>query len=93
MNFDFLSIIKFDKLYIFVLKNIEQKCVFNVISISLSITNDLNCLVTVTQHFELIVKLFSKSLISLVISTKINNIKALIKAMKIMILVMIVTMF
>ena len=46
MNFDFLLTIKFNELYIFVLKNIKQKCVFNAISISLSAVNDLNHLMT-----------------------------------------------
>ena len=93
MNFDFLLAIKFNKLYIFMSENIEQKHVFNVINISLSITSDLNHLMTVTQHFKLIVKLFLKSLISLMISIEINNMKALMKTMKTMILAMTVTVF
>ena len=84
-------IIKFDELYIFVLENIEQEHVFNVISISLSAANDLNHLMTVTQHFELIMKLFLKFLISLVILTEINDMKILMKTMKTIILVMTVT--
>ena len=93
MNFDFLSAIKFDELYTFILKNIKQECVFNVISISLNIVNNLNCLMTVTQCFKFTVKLFLKSLISLMILTKINDMKALMKAIKIMILVITVTAF
>ena len=93
MNFNFSLIIKFNKLYIFMLKNIKQEHVFNAINISFSITSDLNHLMTVTQHFKFIVKLFLKSLISLMILIKINNIKTLIKVMKIMIFIMIVTAF
>ena len=90
MNFDFSSAIKFNKLYIFVLKNIEQEHVFNVINISLNAASNLNHLVTVIQCFKLIVKFFSKSLISSMILTEINNMKALMKAMKTMIFTMIV---
>ena len=93
MNFNFLSIIKFNKLYIFMLENIEQKHVFNVINISFNITSDLNCLMIATQHFKLIIKFFLKFLISSVISTEINNMKTLIKAMKTMILVITVIAF
>ena len=93
MNFNFLLTIKFNKLYTFVSENIEQECAFNAISISLSTINDLNHLVTVTQHFELIMKLFLKLLISSVILIKINNMKTLTKAMKIMIFIMTVTVF
>ena len=93
MNFNFLSAIKFNELYTFMLKNIEQECVFNVINISLSAVSNLNCLMTVTQHFKFIVKLFLKFLISLMILIKINNIKTLMKAMKIMIFIMIVIVF
>ena len=93
MNFNSLLIIKFNELYIFILKNIEQEHVFNAISISFSITSNLNHLMTITQHFKLIVKLFLKSLILSMISTKTNDIKTLIKAIKIMILAMIVTTF
>ena len=75
------------------LKNIKQECVFNVININLSAVNDLNHLMTVTQCFKFIIKLFLKSLISLMISIKINDMKTLIKAMKTMIFVMIVTVF
>ena len=91
MNFNSSSAIKFDELYIFVLKNIEQKCVFNAINISLSTASNLNHLMTVIQHSEFTAKFFSKSLTSSVISTKINNMKALMKAMKTMILAMTVT--
>ena len=42
MNFNFLLTIKFNELYIFILKNIKQECVFNVINISFSVINDLN---------------------------------------------------
>ena len=93
MNFNFLLIIKFDKLYIFMLENIKQKHVFNVINISLNIINDLNHLMITIQCFKFIIKLFSKFLISLMILIKINDIKTLTKAMKIMIFIMIVTMF
>ena len=93
MNFNFLLTIKFNKLYIFILKNIEQKHVFNVINISLSTVNNLNHLMTVIQHFKLIIKLFLKFLISLMILIKINDMKTLMKTMKIIILVMIVTAF
>ena len=93
MNFDFLLIIKFNKLYIFMLKNIKQECVFNAISISLSVINNLNHLITATQHSEFIIKLFLKSLISSVISTEINDMKTLIKAMKTMIFVITVITF
>ena len=75
------------------LKNIKQEHVFNVISISLNIINDLNYLMTVTQCFKLIIKLFSKSLILLIILIKINDMKTLIKAMKTMIFIMIITVF
>ena len=87
-----MSAIKFDELYIFVSKNIEQKHVFNVININLNVVSNLNHLMTVIQCFELIIKLFLKSLISLVILTKINNIKTLMKAIKTMIFVMTVIM-
>ena len=92
MNFNFLLTIKFNKLYIFMSENIKQKYVFNVISISLSAASNLNHLMTVTQHFKSITKLFLKSLISLVILIKINNMKTLIKTMKIMIFIMTVIM-
>ena len=93
MNFNSLLTIKFDKLYIFMLKNIKQEHVFNVINISFNVMNDLNCLMTIMQCFKFIVKLFLKSLISSVILTKINDMKALMKIIKIMILVMIIIMF
>ena len=93
MNFNFLLTIKFNKLYIFMLKNIKQECVFNVINISLSIMSNLNYLIIATQHFELIAKLFSKLLTSLMILTEINNMKTLIKIMKTMILAMIAIVF
>ena len=91
MNFNFLLTIKFNELYIFILKNIKQECVFNVINISFSVVNDLNCLMTVIQYSELTVKLFLKFLISLMILIKINDIKTLMKIMKIMIFIMTVT--
>ena len=91
MNFNFSLIIKFNKLYIFMLKNIKQECVFNVINISLNVMNDLNHLMTVTQHFKLITKLFLKSLILLMISTEINDMKTLMKIIKIMIFIITVT--
>ena len=93
MNFNSSSAIKFNKLYIFILKNIEQEHVFNVINISFSIVSNLNHLIIVIQHFKLTIKLFSKLLILSMILTKINNMKTLIKAIKTMIFVMIVTMF
>ena len=93
MNFNFLLAIKFNKLYIFMLKNIEQECIFNAINISFSVVNDLNCLMIVIQHFKFTAKFFLKSLISSMILTEINNMKTLIKAMKIIILIMIITMF
>ena len=93
MNFNSSLAIKFNKLYIFMLKNIKQKHVFNVININLSITNDLNHLITVIQHFEFTAKLFLKLLISSMILTEINNMKTLTKAMKTMILVIIVITF
>ena len=93
MNFNFLLTIKFNKLYIFMLENIKQECAFNVINISLSAVNDLNHLMIIMQYFKFIVKLFLKSLISLMILTKINNMKTLIKIMKIMIFIIIVTAF
>ena len=74
-------------------ENIKQKCVFNVINISFSITSNLNYLLIITQCFKFIIKLFLKSLISLMILIKINNMKTLMKTMKIMIFVMIVTVF
>ena len=74
-------------------ENIEQECAFNVINISLNVTSDLNCLMTTIQCFKLIAKFFLKLLISSVISIKINNMKALIKAMKTIILVITTTAF
>ena len=91
MDFDSLLIIKFNKLYIFVLENIEQEHVFNVISISPSAASDLDHLVTVMQCFELTVKLFLKLLASLMVLTETNDMKALMKAMKAMVLVMTAT--
>ena len=88
-----MSAIKFDELYIFMLKNIKQEHVFNVINISLSAVNDLNHLMTAIQCFEFIIKLFLKFLISLMILIEINDMKTLIKTMKIMIFIMIVTVF
>ena len=93
MNFNSLSAIKFNELYIFILKNIKQEHVFNAINISFSIMNDLNHLMIVTQCFKFIIKLFLKSLISLMISIKINDIKTLIKIIKIMIFIMTVIVF
>ena len=93
MNFNSLLAIKFDELYIFMLENIKQKHVFNVININLNAANDLNHLMTVMQYFKFIIKFFLKFLISLMILIKINNIKTLMKAMKIMIFVMIVIIF
>ena len=93
MNFNFLLAIKFNKLYIFMLENIKQECTFNVINISLNAVSNLNHLMTVTQHFKFITKLFLKSLISLMILIKINNMKILTKVMKIMIFIMIITAF
>ena len=93
MNFNSLSIIKFDELYIFILKNIKQEHVFNAISINFSIMSNLNYLITAIQCFESIIKFFLKSLTSLMILTEINNIKTLMKTMKIIILVMTVTVF
>ena len=61
-----------------------------MININLNAASDLNHLMTVTQHFEFIVKLFLKSLTSSVILIEINDMKTLTKTMKIMILVMIV---
>ena len=55
--------------------------------------NDLNYLMIVIQHFKLIMKLFLKFLILLMILIKINDMKTLMKAMKIIILVLTVTMF
>ena len=88
-----MLIIKFNKLYIFMLKNIKQEHVFNVINISFNAVNNLNCLMTVIQCFKLTVKLFLKFLILLMILIKINDIKTLIKVMKIMIFIIIVTVF
>ena len=93
MNFNFSLAIKFNKLYIFILENIEQKCVFNVININLSIMNNLNHLITTIQYFKFIAKLFLKFLISSMILIKINDIKTLMKTIKIMIFIMIVTVF
>ena len=75
------------------LENIKQKCVFNAINISLNIISNLNCLMIMIQYFKFIVKFFLKSLISLMILTEINNIKTLIKIMKTMIFIIIVTVF
>ena len=47
MNFNFSLIIKFNELYIFILKNIKQKHIFNVINISFNVVNNLNCLIIV----------------------------------------------
>ena len=69
------------------LKNIKQKCVFNVINISFNITSNLNHLMIVIQYFKLIIKNFLKFLILLMILIKINNMKTLIKIIKIMILI------
>ena len=73
------------------LKNIKQEYVFNAININLNAVSNLNCLMTVIQCFEFTVKLFLKSLILLMILTKINNMKTLMKTMKTMIFIMIVT--
>ena len=91
MDFDSPSAIKFDKLYTFVLENIEQECAFNVISTSPSAASDLDRLVTVTQHPEPTAKLSSKSLAPLVVPTETNNMKALMKAMEAMVLAMTAT--
>ena len=75
------------------LENIKQKCVFNVININLSITNDLNCLMTVMQYFKFIVKFFLKFLILLMILIKINDIKTLMKVIKTIIFIIIIIVF
>ena len=93
MNFNSLLIIKFNELYIFILKNIKQKHVFNTISISLNVVSNLNHLIIITQCFEFTTKLSLKLLTLLMILTKINNIKTLMKTIKTMIFIMIVIMF
>ena len=55
--------------------------------------SNLNYLMTVIQYFKFIIKLFLKFLISLIILTEINDMKKLIKTMKIMIFIMIAAIF
>ena len=70
----------------------KQKCTFNEININSNFFQDLNCFVTITQQTKLIFKLVMKSLTSSVILTESDRINELIKAMKIMILIMTVTL-
>ena len=64
-----------------------------MININFSVMNDLNCLMIMMQYFKFIIKLFLKFLTLLMILIKINNMKTLMKTMKNIIFVMIITVF